>query len=58
MDIFNNTCKGCIHNMGNIPGYDDIYCEYIEDHINNTRCEYYEHYQSYDRTKRTEGRMR
>lgn len=38
----NNTCKGCVHNMGNHPGYDDIYCGYIEDHINNTRCEFYE----------------
>ena len=37
-----NTCKGCIHNMGNLPDTEDIYCEYIEDYINNTRCEYYE----------------
>ena len=36
------TCKGCIHNMGYLPGTDDIYCEYIEDHNNNYRCEYYE----------------
>lgn len=37
----NNTCKGCIHNMGSLSD-GDIYCEYIEDYINNTRCEYYE----------------
>lgn len=37
-----NNCVGCIHNMGNYPGTDDIYCEYIDDYINNDRCEYYE----------------
>lgn len=41
-DNMNNTCKGCIYNMGNNPGTDEIYCEYLENHINNTRCEYYE----------------
>ena len=46
MDSINNTCKGCIHNKRCIPGYDEIYCEYIEDHINNIRCEYYEEEQN------------
>lgn len=41
-DNINNSCKGCIHNKGINPETDDIYCEYIEDYINNTQCEYYE----------------
>lgn len=37
-----NTCKDCIFNMGYIPGNDRIYCDYIEDDIINTGCEYYD----------------
>lgn len=36
------TCKGCIFNMGYVPGNDRIYCDYIEDDMSNIGCEFYD----------------